>query len=93
MESIDEKINIEGLENDPIEYLPVMRHHLHEALWTINMALGSIQALDLAESYRCGLTNPQESSLAKQLARSYTTLSGYLGLLDEDNNESLSKNE
>jgi hypothetical protein len=71
-------------ENDPTEYLPVMRHHLHEALWSVNMALSYIQATDLADSYRRGLTMPQESQLAKQLDRSHMTLAGYLGLLDEE---------
>lgn len=70
-------------ENDPTEYLPVMRHHLHEALWALNIALGQQQAFDLAESYRQGLTVPKESPLARQLQRSHTTLSAYLGLLDE----------
>jgi hypothetical protein len=85
------------IENDPIEYLPVLRHHLHEALWANNMALSYVQATDLADSYRRGLTMPQESSLAKQLERSQLTLSGYLGLLDneetEDERESVSEDE
>lgn len=71
-------------ENDPTEYLPVMRHHLHEVLWSVNMALSYIQATDLADSYRQGLTVPKESPLARQLGRSHTTLSAYLGLLDEE---------
>lgn len=71
-------------ENDPTEYLPVMRHHLHETLWSLNMALGEVQARDLSDSYRQGLTVPKESPLARQLERSHTTLSAYLGLLDEE---------
>lgn len=74
-------------ENDPTEYLPVMRHHLHETLWTINMALGNAQALDLADSYRQGLTGTKESPLARQLERSHARLSAYLGLLDEEDED------
>lgn len=69
---------------DPTEYLPVMRHHLHESLWALNAALGTIQALDLADSYRRGHVVPQDSPLARQLERSQVTLAGYLGLLDDD---------
>jgi len=87
----------QALENDPTEYLPVMRHHLHEALWANNMALSYVQATDLADSYRNGLTMPQQSHLARQLERSQLTLSGYLGLLDdeetEDGQESVSEDE
>jgi hypothetical protein len=71
-------------DNDPTEYLPVMRHHLHEALWALNMALGYVQAQDLAASYRDGLTIPKNSPLSRSLDRSHTTLLGYLGLLDDD---------
>lgn len=71
-------------ENDPTEYLPIMRHHLYEILWSLNMALGEVQARDLSDSYRQGLTVPKESPLARQLERSHTTLSTYLGLLDEE---------
>jgi hypothetical protein len=74
-------------ENDPTEYLPIMRHHAHEALWALNMALSYIQAIDLADSYRSGLTMPQESHLAKRLERSHATLAAYLGLLDEEGND------
>lgn len=74
-------------DNDPTEYLPVMRHHLHESLWSIHMALSHLQALDLAESYRQGQTVPTESPLARQLERSHATLSAYLGLLDEHEGE------
>ena len=72
------------VDNNPVEYLPVMRHHLHEMLWSLNMALGEVQARDLSDSYRQGLTVPKESPLARQLERSHTTLSAYLGLLDEE---------
>jgi hypothetical protein len=71
-------------ENDPLEYIPVFRHHLHEALWALNMSLGEVQARDLADSYHQGLTAPKESPLSRQLERSHTTLSAYLGLLDEE---------
>lgn len=71
-------------ENDPTEYLPVMRHHLHEVLWTVHMALSAAQATDLAESYRQGQRVPTESPLARQLERSHATLSAYLGLLDDN---------
>jgi hypothetical protein len=71
-------------ENDPIEALPILRHHVHEALWALNMALSYIQATDLADSYRQGLTVPKESPLARQLDRSHLTLAGYLGLLDDE---------
>jgi hypothetical protein len=74
-------------ENDPTEYLPVMRHHLHETLWALNVALGNAQAMDLAESYRQGLTMPKESPLARQLERSHMVLSQYLGLLDEEDED------
>lgn len=74
-------------ENDPTEYLPVMRHHLHETLWGLNVALGHAQALDLAESYRQGLTVPRDSPLARQLGRSHLILSQYLGLLDDGGDE------
>lgn len=90
-ESEDKRI----LDNDPTEYLPIMRHHVHEALWSLNMALSYIQATDLADSYRQGLTVPKESSLARQLERSHTTLAAYLGLLDDEEaeDESVSEDE
>jgi len=68
---------------DPTEYLPVMRHHLHEALWALNLALGYQEANDLAESYRQGLNNPRKSPLGRVLGRAHDTLAGYLGLNDE----------
>lgn len=71
-------------DNDPTEYLPVMRHHLHEALWVINMAQGYVGAHDLAASYRDGLTMPKSSPLSRSLDRSHTTLAAYLGLLDDE---------
>lgn len=74
-------------DNDPTEYLPVMRHHLHEALWAINMAQGYVEAQDLATSYRESLTIPKSSPLARSLDRSYTTLAAYLGLLDEEDGD------
>ena len=77
----------DSIKNDPVEYLPVLRHHLHEALWSVNMALSYIQATDLADSYRQGLTVPKESPLARQLERSHITLAGYLGLLDDEEAE------
>ncbi len=87
-------------ENDPTEYLPVMRHHLHEALWTVNLALGHVEAQDLAASYRDGLTMPKKSALARSLDRTQITLAGYLGLLaeeddeeDDDGQESVSESE
>ena len=70
-------------DNDPTEYLPVMRHHLHEALWALNMALGYVGAHDLAASYRDGGTM-KNSPLSRSLDRSYTTLAAYLGLLDDE---------
>src|SRR5271166_6879109 len=70
--------------NDPTEYLPVMRHHLHEALWVINLAQGYVEAQDLAASYRDALTIPKSSPLARSLDRSHTTLAAYLGLLDDE---------
>lgn len=72
------------IENDPTEYLPLMRHHVHEAFWALNMALGYVQAEDLAQSYRDGLTVAKNSSLARQLDRAQLTLSGYLGIGEED---------
>lgn len=83
------------VENDPTEYLPVMRHHLHEALWALNLALSFAQATDLADSYRKGSNLTQESHLARQLGRSHATLSGYLGLLDDEvsDGEVVSENE
>jgi hypothetical protein len=66
--------------HDPTEYLPVMRHHLHEALWALNLALGYIEANDLADSYRAGLQSPRKSPLSRSLSRSHETLTGYLGL-------------
>lgn len=77
----DKQDNI--LNNDPTEYLPVMRHHLHEGLWALNMALNYIRATDLADSYRQGSQVPIESSLARSLDRSCGMLSGYLGLSDD----------
>lgn len=74
-------------ENDPVEYLPILRHHLHEALWALNLALGYVQAKDLAQSYRDGLTAPRSSPLARQLDRTHTTLAAYLGLLDEEDDD------
>lgn len=82
-----EELNEQVPENDPTEYLPVMRHHLHETLWAINMALGEIQARDLADSYRQGLTLPKDSPLARQLERSHVRLSAYLGLRDEEDED------
>ncbi len=78
-------------DNDPTEYLPIMRHHLHENLWALNLALGYVEAQDLAQSYREGLTAPKKSSLARQLARAQETLSGYLGLNDGEENEDVSE--
>jgi hypothetical protein len=75
------------IENDPLDLIPILRHHLHETLWSLNMALGEVQARDLADSYRQGLTVPKESPLARQLERSHTTLSAYLGLLDEEDED------
>lgn len=80
-------------ENDPTEFLPVMRHHLHESLWALNLALGHVEAQDLAASYRDGLTAPRRSPLARSLDRAHTTLAGYLGLLDEDDDEQESVSE
>lgn len=74
-------------ENDPTEYLPIMRHHLHEGLWAINLALGHVEAQDLADSYRNGLTMPKRSPLARTLDRAHTTLAGYLGLLDDEEDD------
>ncbi len=74
-------------ENDPTEYLPVMRHHLHDSLWALNMALGHVEAEDLAESYRDSLTAPRSSPLARQLNRAHQTLAAYLGLLDEEDDD------
>lgn len=74
-------------DNDPTEYLPVMRHHLHEALWAINLALGYVSAQDLAASYHEGLTMPKTSPLGRALDRSQITLEGYLGMLDEEDDD------
>jgi hypothetical protein len=93
---MDEKNEIDEkrvTENDPLEYLPILRHHLHEAFWALNMALSYIQATDLADSYRQGLTVPKESQLARQLGRSHTTLAAYLGLLDDEEVEDESVSE
>jgi hypothetical protein len=84
----------QGVEDDSVEYLSIARYHLNETFWALSNALSYFQATDLAESYRRGLLTPQESKLTKRLERSYTTLAGYLGLLDEeDNNESVSEEE
>jgi hypothetical protein len=94
-EHAEEVAENQGPEYDPIELVPILRHNLLEALWAMNMALSYIQACDLADSYRSGLTMPQESHLAKRLDRSYTTLADYLGLLDdkEVENESVPEDE
>lgn len=73
--------------DDPTSYLPIMRHHLHETLWALNLALGHVEAQDLATSYRDGLTQPKRSPLARTLDRSHTRLMGYLGLLDEEDDD------
>ncbi len=93
-EYAEEVAEKQGPAYDPIELVPVLRHNLLEAIWAMNMALSYIQAIDLADSYRSGLTMPQESHLAKRLERSHLTLAGYLGLLDEkDDDESISEEE
>lgn len=76
-------------DNDPTEYLPVMRHHLHEIMWALNLALGQVEAGDLADSYRQGLTAPKSSPLARQLGRAQNTVAAYLGLNDEEGDDEL----
>jgi hypothetical protein len=77
----------QSIDADPTEFLPVMRHHLHESLYALNLALGYVEATDLAEGYRQGLSSPYKSALARQLDRAHTVLAGYLGLLDESEEE------
>jgi hypothetical protein len=83
-------------ENDPTEYIPVMRHHLHEALLALGRARDKQAAEDLADAYRDGQGVWRESALQTYLARSAYRLEGYLGLLDEedgDEQESVSEVE
>jgi len=92
-EDAEEIAEKQGPEYDPIELVPVLRHNLLEAIWDMNMALSYIQSIDLADSYRSGLTMPQESKLAKRLDRSLTTLAGYLGLPDDEEDKDVVSEE
>lgn len=69
-------------ENDPTEYIPVMRHHLHEMLMAVEVARGRAQAEDLADAYRHGEGAWRTSKMTGQLTRASDKLRGYLGLLD-----------
>lgn len=73
--------------HDPTEYIPVMRHHLHAMFWALNLALGTSEAQDLADSYRAGLSAPKKSPLSRSLVQSVGMAEGYLGLRDEPEDE------
>ena len=77
----------EPVEHDPTEYIPVMRHHLMTLGWALNLALSYQEALDLAESYRAGLSVPKHSPLCRSLQRELDILRGYLGLRDEEESD------
>lgn len=75
--------------DDPTEHLPVMRHHLHEALMAVDNAYMKSSAEDIVDAYRNGAPVSRSSKLTEQLMRTSTLLAGYLGLLDdpEENDE------
>ena len=68
---------------DPTEPIPVIRHHLHEALLCLADLHVKSQAEDLIEAFRNSTPTSRESALTRRLGRSTQTLAGYLGLLDE----------
>jgi len=83
---------------DPTEYIPVMRHHLHKALLAVANAYGKSAAEDLANAYRDGKPTWATSKLSDQLEAVTQQLEGYLGLLDEEDEdeqdrETVSENE
>jgi hypothetical protein len=69
---------------DPVEPIPVIRHHLHEALLVLADAHTKSQAEDLIEAFRNSSPTSKESALSRRLGRSVQMLAGYLGLLDEE---------
>ena len=68
---------------DPTEYIPVIRHHLHEILLVLADAHTKSQAEDLIEAFRHSQPTSKESALSRRLNRSEVLLASYLGLLDE----------
>jgi hypothetical protein len=72
---------------DPTEYIPVMRHHLHDTLLSIHNALGKQSAEDIAEAYRDRREVSRTSKLSEQLMRVANRLEGYLGFLDEEDED------
>ena len=74
---------------DPLEPIPVIRHHLHEVLLTLNDLGTLVGALDLVDAARSPSTR-QRSHLSLRLERQEQLLEGYLGLLDEDEDDNAS---
>ncbi len=72
---------------DPTEPIPVIRHHLHEALLVLADAQAKSQAEDLIEAFRDGSRTSKQSALSRRLGRSVQILEGYLGYLDDEEEE------
>lgn len=83
---VDEETTPQG--DDPTEVLPLLRHHVHEAYYALECALGKAQAEDLVQGYRDGQLNMKSSKLTTQIERAAGRLAGYLGFLDEVEDES-----
>ncbi len=80
----DEPDTVEDNLPDPTEPIPVIRHHLHEALLVLADAQTKSQAEDIAEAVRHSQPTSKESAFSRRLGRSVQMLMGYLGLLDEE---------
>ena len=72
---------------DPTEPIPVIRHHLHEALLVLADVQTKSQAEDIGEAVRLGQPTSKESPLSRRLGRSVQMLAGYLGLLDDESED------
>lgn len=82
-----ESLEPEVPDNDPTEYIPVMRHHLHEVVLALTQARDKQAAEDLADAYRDGRSVWHESRIQTTLARSAYRIEGYLGMLDEEGDD------
>jgi hypothetical protein len=74
---------------DPTEPIAVIRHHLHEALLVIADSHVKSQAEDLIEAFRHSTPTSRESALSRRLNRSKIMLAGYLGLLDDEDEDGI----
>lgn len=72
---------------DPVEPLPVLRHHLHELLLVVHDALILSESEDIKEAVRQGYPVAKTTPLSRRLQRQELTLEAYLGLLDEEDED------